>query len=119
MAMITPLRVVAESPSRKVDGTEPESGNSRRPEPSTSGWIRKTNVSMRLRGSSDRTSTPLPKTTRFSGSSSLQRLTASAASPLTSAEFCQVSGSLRGVDATYFWTRVRTSANGFGACFGQ
>ncbi len=86
--MITPVPVVAESTSWKADRFEPEFANSRRPEPSTSGWVNRTNSSTRLAGISDLTSTPLPKTTRFSSTSSLSLATASAGSPWRSAEFC-------------------------------
>ena len=63
--MTTPVPVVAESTSSKAEGLDPVSGNSRRPEPNTSGWIRRTSSSTRSRGISDRTSTPLPNTTKF------------------------------------------------------
>ena len=47
--MTTPVPVVAESTSSKAEALEPVSGNSRRPEPNTSGWIRRTNPSTRSR----------------------------------------------------------------------
>ena len=59
--MITPEVVVTESTSRKVAGG-PASGNRRRPDPSTSGWIVSRYSSIRPARIRDCTRAPLPRT---------------------------------------------------------
>ena len=60
--MITPVVVATLSVRRSV--AEASSGKSRRPRPSTSGWIRSTNSSMRPRRNRDWVSRPLPRIVR-------------------------------------------------------
>lgn len=97
VAMITPVPVITESTRLKFVSGLP-SGNRRRPLPSTSGWICSTYSSIRSPRISDWTSTPLPKITRVLSCSFLSLATASVASPFSSVEFCQGSGSARVVE---------------------
>src|SRR5918995_7263534 len=113
VAMMTPVPVVTESTRLKFVSGLP-SGNRRHPLPSTSGWICSTYSSIRSRRISEWTSTPLPKITRVLSCSFLSLATASAASPLSSVEFCQGSGSARVVEATNFSTLLSASVKGLG-----
>src|SRR5258706_7821851 len=74
----------------------------RLPPPTTSGSIITRNSSTRSKSMSDCTSFALPITNRLSPSFCFRVATAFVTLPLSNVEFCQVSGSLRVVDATYF-----------------
>ena len=73
--MTTPVVVVFVSTSRSAAGAPP-SGKRRRPDPSNSGWIRRTYSSTRSWRIRDRTSSPLPRTTRSPPGCSLSVATA-------------------------------------------
>jgi len=101
--------VVVLSTSRSVANVP--SVNSRRPEPRTSGWIKRRYSSIRSCAISDRMSSPLPRITRSLSSCRFSSATASAASPFRSVEFLHSSGSRNVRDATYLVRSLSTFAN--------
>jgi hypothetical protein len=110
VAITTPVAVVTLSVSRS-DACTP-SGNSRRPVPSTSGWIISKYSSIRPAAISEPISTPLPMIARMPPDCALSTPTASAMPPRSSVELGHGRGCSRVVDATYLGELFSASLNG-------
>jgi len=110
VAINTPVLVVLLSTSRSDACVPP--ANSRRPVPSTKGWIISRYSSIKSVAISEPISTPLPMITRFVPELSLSSATAAGMSPRSRVEFGQSSLVAGLLEATYLRALLSASLNG-------